>query len=351
MYNMLRPSTRRNDGASPDGALSVPSRVRRLLRRGLPRGFTLLELVIAVAVIAILAAILLSVFSRSREAARRATCDVHLKAIALALDAFKQEQGSYPETLQELVDRKYITDPSLLSCPDDPRPVKSYDDFYAIRGPRADSSLPVLVCPFHEGDNHGLQAYAGRYTTQFMTSPARLAAGAAITVEHPGKNPVAAPVGLELHGADRLRTAGQGFATIVFADGSEAALGHDTDVTILQSFITSRATGPLYSLIRQTSGTSYYKVHHGSKFDVVTPTATAGALGTEFEIRVSATQGTWLNVHEGNVRFNTLAGTGEAPKGNWIAAPTPLPPPPPPPAPHRPPPSAPRPGEGSPPPE
>lgn len=349
----------RNTGRS--NKIAAPAQYRtlgrhrlRLFRRGFAlRGFTLLELMIAIAVIGILAAILLGVFSRSREAAHRAACDVHLKAISLALDAFKQEQGSYPETLQELVDRKYITDPGLLSCPDDPRPAPSYDDFYVIRGPRDNSDLPILICPFHDDTSHGNQAYTGRYTTQFMTSPAVLTAGTAVTVEHPGKNPVAAPVGLELHGADRIRTSSQGNATIQFADGSTAAVNHDADITILQSFITSKANGPLYTLVHQTTGSVIYTIHHGSKFDVVTPTATAGALGTAFEVRVSPTQGTWLNVASGKVRFNTLDGTSseETPNGYWMASEPPnAAPPPPPPAPHRPPPPPPKPQSGSPPP-
>jgi hypothetical protein len=44
---------------------------------------------------------------------------------------------------------------------------------------------------------------------------------------------------------------------------------------------------PLYTLIRQSVGINVkYTVTHGSKFDVTTPTATAGALGTMFYVSI-----------------------------------------------------------------
>jgi prepilin-type N-terminal cleavage/methylation domain-containing protein/prepilin-type processing-associated H-X9-DG protein len=48
------------------------------------RGFTLVELLTVVAIIAVLAAILFPVFARAREAARRASCQSNLKQIGLA---------------------------------------------------------------------------------------------------------------------------------------------------------------------------------------------------------------------------------------------------------------------------
>jgi type II secretory pathway pseudopilin PulG len=284
--------------------LKVLSRRKRSSQKRFP-GFTLPEILLAVGVIVAIAAISFSVFSSSRKSTQRIQCDVHLKALGLALDAFRQERGSFPATLDELRTEGYITDKSIFYCPSDPRPKPSYQEYYVVRGPRDKQELPILVCPFHENTSHGNQAFVGRYTTQAEVAPAGLEASAGATVQHPGKDPVAAPVGMALHGADRIRTGSGGFATIRFKDGSKALIGKNADVTVLQSFI--QGQGSLYTIVRQNSGTAKYEVHHGSKFDVVTPTTTAGALGTKFEIRVSATAGTWLKVTEGKVRFTTLA--------------------------------------------
>src|SRR5437773_1692881 len=59
-------------------------------------GFTLLELVIVIAVIAILAGILFPVFAQAREAARRATCLSNLRQLAQAHLLYVQD---YDETL------------------------------------------------------------------------------------------------------------------------------------------------------------------------------------------------------------------------------------------------------------
>ena len=63
-------------------------------------GFTLLELLVVVAIISLLAAILFPVFSRVRENARRTTCESNLKQIGLGLIQYVQD---YDEHLPLLV--------------------------------------------------------------------------------------------------------------------------------------------------------------------------------------------------------------------------------------------------------
>jgi type II secretory pathway pseudopilin PulG len=267
-----------------------------------PRGFTLLQLTTVMAVIAILATILLGAFGHSHEMAVRAQCDTRIKAITMALDAFRQENGHYPDTLQELVDKKYLTDASMLRCPGDPRPDGSYNDFYIARANRDSDELPILVCPLCEGDGHiGVQAFKGRYTKQFATRPASLTQASGVTVERPGKDPIAGKAGMLLRGGDSILTASGGSALLTFADGSESQLGGSSEITVLQSFVAGHTHAPLYTLIRQKAGDIVYRVHHGSKFDVSTPTATAGALGTEFEIRMDTSQNWYLKVWESKV--------------------------------------------------
>jgi prepilin-type N-terminal cleavage/methylation domain-containing protein/prepilin-type processing-associated H-X9-DG protein len=73
---------------STDAAGCVMTQPRR-------KGFTLIEILVVIAIIAILAAILFPVFARARENARRASCQSNLKQIGLAIMQYTQD---YDET-------------------------------------------------------------------------------------------------------------------------------------------------------------------------------------------------------------------------------------------------------------
>jgi competence protein ComGC len=294
------------------------------------RAFTLLQLLIAIGVIAMLAAILLPAFTRSRAAARRAQCDVRLKAIALALDAYRQENHHYPTHLSELRSVGLLNDPDALRCPSDPRPVGegSYDDYYVLRAVRDASDLPIVVCPFHEENGYGAQAYKGRYTTQFAVRPAQVVEARNVVVQRPGKQPIAAASGMTLRGGDRLLVGStadadtnpaSGAAKIRFADGSTATLSGGSDVTVLQSFLMGSVNAPLYTMVKQTLGAVTYDVHTGSSFDVATPTATAGARGTTFTVAVHTDGTSDIVVQSGKVLFTTLGSSVVAPLGRTVS--------------------------------
>ena len=284
------------------------------------RGFTLLEILVVISIIALLSAVLMGFIGRGRATAHRAQCDVKLKGIALALDAYRSQHGQYPKDLDLLVTEKYLPNEDALKCPSDARPNGSYSEYYVKRAPRDDASLPVLVCPLHENTGeYGAQAFLGRYTEAFTTKPAVLTSANDARIERPdGKGEFAVAGGTELHGGDRIRTGGAGAALITFADGSTAALSGNSDVTVLQSFLDGRDDAPLYTLIKQTLGEAMYNVHHGSKFDVSTPTATAGARGTQFKITVVASGDMTFHLYSGKVVLTTVERSAWAPVGQDV---------------------------------
>src|SRR5687767_7310900 len=63
------------------------SRRERTARK--PAGFTLVQIMLVMGLLAILSAIFLGVLGRGRATARRAECDAHLKEIAMGLDTYR----------------------------------------------------------------------------------------------------------------------------------------------------------------------------------------------------------------------------------------------------------------------
>jgi prepilin-type N-terminal cleavage/methylation domain-containing protein/prepilin-type processing-associated H-X9-DG protein len=108
---------------------------RDLLRRSRPRGFTLIEMLVVIAIIAILAAILFPVYARVRDSARRIRCMSNVKQIATATIMYTADWGLYPwqgspsqprvpigdgdfTALVELA-HEYVRGPKIFRCPGD----------------------------------------------------------------------------------------------------------------------------------------------------------------------------------------------------------------------------------------
>ncbi len=95
-------------------------------------GFTLIEILVVLAIIGILSAILLPVFNSARESARRATCSSNLQQIGLAIAQYAQDNNRfYPNQANSLVGQKdecawadriarYVPDTRIFQCPDAP---------------------------------------------------------------------------------------------------------------------------------------------------------------------------------------------------------------------------------------
>jgi type II secretion system protein G len=94
------------------------------------RGFTLIELIVVMAIVGLLVAIAAPRYFNSLERAREASLRSSLAVMRQAIDRFASDQGRYPDSLQELVARQYLRQP-----PEDP-----------FTG-RRDSWVPVAAAP------------------------------------------------------------------------------------------------------------------------------------------------------------------------------------------------------------
>ncbi|HHK43104.1 MAG TPA: DUF1559 domain-containing protein [Planctomycetaceae bacterium] len=78
------------------GRLPMAAKELGLSRRALRRAFTLVEMLVVIAVIGILVALLLPAVAMSREAVRRMVCSTHLAQLGLALHQYQDVHLVYP---------------------------------------------------------------------------------------------------------------------------------------------------------------------------------------------------------------------------------------------------------------
>jgi len=83
------------------------------------RGFTLIELLVVLAIVALLSAIALPRYTQYLERNREAVLGENLRLTRDALEQYNADRGRYPDSLDELVVRRYIkalpVDPLLES--------------------------------------------------------------------------------------------------------------------------------------------------------------------------------------------------------------------------------------------
>lgn len=123
----------------------MPKTARPLrCRRQRIAGFTLIELIVVMAIVALLVSIAAPRYLQSIDRAREASLRSSLQVMRQAIDQFSADRGRYPDSLQELVDQRY-----LRQLPDDP--LTGQRDSWVMLAPAPDSALPGLVWDVRSG--------------------------------------------------------------------------------------------------------------------------------------------------------------------------------------------------------
>jgi type II secretion system protein G len=93
------------------------------------RGFTLIELIVVMAIVALLAGIAAPRYLHSIDRAKENSLRTSLRVMRDAIDHFAADRGRYPETLDELVQTRY-----LRTLPEDPLTGR-HDSWVALSPP------------------------------------------------------------------------------------------------------------------------------------------------------------------------------------------------------------------------
>lgn len=268
-----------------------------------PSGYSLLQLIVALGIMAVLMAVAIKSYSIARAGAVAGVCSGRLKTLAMDLERYRVDHHSYPAVLDELYPTYTKSEPAFR-CPEENRPyVRTYTDFYVPRDTKGENSGRLLLaCPFHQDSGKGIEVFMGDVGAhqQSKTYVATLTGGAGLVsvlrydAIRPGEaeptesefwtNAIAAVPNMDVGPGDWLRVPSGG-ATLTFKDGSRAEITGPTEIMVVDSFRALAEGGqasPFYTVLRLARGQVYNIVIPGSKYEVVTPTGTAGAKGTEF---------------------------------------------------------------------
>jgi type II secretion system protein G len=110
------------------------------------RGFTLIEMMIVVAIIAILVSIVVPNFIRARAQAQTAACEANLKEIATALELYETDNDQYPAS-GTVNSSNTSLQPYIKQVPVDPVAGPGLYYTYTVTNPTTGTASYVITCP------------------------------------------------------------------------------------------------------------------------------------------------------------------------------------------------------------
>ncbi|HZN33373.1 MAG TPA: DUF1559 domain-containing protein [Pirellulaceae bacterium] len=135
--------------------------------RSLKRGFTLVEILVVIAIVAILAGLLLPAVQMAREAARRMRCQNNLHQIGLALLGFESLHGRLPAGRDAERSRQHAWSTAILPQLEQAALYQRYDFSKSWKDPSNQqvtaANVAVYRCPSAVGKWDGKIDYGGNY--------------------------------------------------------------------------------------------------------------------------------------------------------------------------------------------
>lgn len=107
-------------------------------------GFTLIELMVVLAIVAMMAAIVSPRYFRSIARARETSLRTSLKVMRESIDKFAGDMDRYPESLEEMAAKHYVRE-----IPVDP--ITGRSDTWVVTPPPADSTSADGIADVHSG--------------------------------------------------------------------------------------------------------------------------------------------------------------------------------------------------------
>lgn len=121
---------------------------RGRLTAGTPGGFTLVELLVAIAVIGLLAAVLLPAVQHTREAARHTQCRSNLHQIGVAIQAHETARGTFPRIGFTFDLLPYIDQENIHQLWPEPLPADlDVNEISALLADLDQYQIPLYLCP------------------------------------------------------------------------------------------------------------------------------------------------------------------------------------------------------------
>jgi prepilin-type N-terminal cleavage/methylation domain-containing protein len=269
----------------------TPCVLWKLQYKGKHRGFTLIELIVTISIVAILAGIGSVTVGKMSATSRQTTCIKNLRSISQGLQLHYNDfkvfpDDGYPDDANDPLPLStelagYIKDKSIFVCPADKDNTStsnfaSYDPYYIPQKNSYGSDELVIGCPRHRGVENSTSLFSTG-STEITKIGKVLANGQEIPPD----------------GTTAQRTISKVSDVMTFDEENDkstvtvtSASGASYGCFLIQS--TRLSDGTLYSIVKvQDDGIIDVNVSPGSKFEIVTPSAIVGVRGTRFTVTTS----------------------------------------------------------------